>query len=43
MKLADLVPGMQRQIRRNESLLQFLLLVTGIGIVAFLTAQVHAH
>ncbi len=41
--LADLVPGMQRQIRRNESLLQFLLLVTGIGIVAFLTAQVHAH
>ncbi len=41
--LADIVPGMHKQHQRNASLVQFLLLAVGIGLVAALTAQMHVH
>lgn len=41
--LADLVPDMQRQRLRGESAVQVVLLLVGIGAIALITAQVHAH
>jgi zinc and cadmium transporter len=41
--LADLVPDMQRQRRRMESAMQVGLLLAGIGLVAVITSQMHAH
>jgi zinc and cadmium transporter len=41
--LADLVPDMQRQRNRRESLRQVLLLFMGIALIAVMTAQAHGH
>lgn len=41
--LADLVPDMQRQRRRGESAIQVGLLLVGIGVIAMVTSQLHAH
>jgi zinc and cadmium transporter len=41
--LADLIPDMQRQRRRMESAMQVGLLLAGIGLVAAITSQMHAH
>jgi zinc and cadmium transporter len=41
--LADLVPDMQRQKRRRESAMQVGLLLAGIGVIALITSQMHAH
>ncbi len=41
--LADLVPDMHRQRQRRESLLQVLLMLTGIAAIAALTSLGHAH
>lgn len=41
--LADLIPSMQRDGSRRESVLQLALMGSGIGAIALLTAQLHAH
>ena len=41
--LADLVPDMQRQRRRDESTVQVALLLAGIAAIATLTSLTHAH
>lgn len=40
--LADIVPDLQRRVERGESLVQVLLLLAGVGIIALLTAGLHA-
>ncbi len=41
--LADLVPDMQRQRQRGESVVQVALLATGVLLIALLTGAEHAH
>ena len=41
--LADLVPDMQRQRRRDESTVQVVLMLAGIALIATLSAFSHAH
>lgn len=41
--LADLIPTMQRDGNRRESIAQLALMGAGIGAIALLTAQLHAH
>jgi len=41
--LADLIPDMQRQHRRRESAVQFVLMMVGVGVIALLTSAMHAH
>ncbi len=41
--LADLVPGMHKELKRRESVVQFVLLCAGIALAALLSASMHAH
>lgn len=40
--LADIVPDLQRRVDRRESFVQVLLLLAGVGVIALLTAALHA-